>query len=292
MTRQASLLTFLILGALGVFAQSGIVKESLKIKSTTLGKEVEYSIYLPADYEQSSRRYPVLYLLHGFSDDETGWTQFGEVKMIADQTFQKGEMTAMIIVMPDAGITWYANSSDGKAKYEDFIINELIPYIDGTYRTRTPKQYRAIAGLSMGGYGTCLIAMKHPDLFSAAAPLSAGIFTDQEIVDMPDERWNSTFGAPFGKDLKGKDRLTEHFQKNSILEIVKNGNAEELKKVRYYIDCGDGDFLIKGNMELHVAMLNKQIPHEFRVRDGVHNWTYWRSALPEVFRFVTESFHR
>lgn len=285
-------LALFLLVSLNGYSQSGILKESLKMKSTTLGKEVEYSIYLPADYDQSSRRYPVLYLLHGFSDDETGWTQFGETKMIADKTFEKGEMTAMIIVMPDAGITWYANSADGKAKYEDFFVNELIPFIDGTYRTRTLKQYRAIAGLSMGGYGTCLIAMKHPDLFSAAVPLSAGIFTDQEVIDMPDENWNNVFGAPFGKDLKGKERLTAHLQKNSILQIVRNGNAEELKKVKYYIDCGDDDFLIKGNMELHAAMIDKKIPHEFRVRDGVHNWTYWRTALPEVFRFVTESFHR
>ena len=151
----------------------GTLKESLSVKSTILGKEVEYSIYLPPDYDQSSRRYPVLYLLHGYSDDETGWVQFGEVKAIADRQFSAGDMTSMIIVMPDAGVSWYINSYDGKVRFEDFMVSEFIPFIDKTFRTRTDRQYRAVAGLSMGGMGTCILAMKHPDLFSAAAPLSA-----------------------------------------------------------------------------------------------------------------------
>jgi len=270
----------------------GILKESLSTKSQILGKDVEYSIYLPPDYETSLRRYPVLYLLHGYSDDETGWTQFGEVKAIADRQMSKDEMTAMIIVMPDAGISWYINSYDGKVMYEDFMVKELIPFIDATYRTRTDRQYRAVAGLSMGGHGTLMMSMKHPDLFSAAAPLSAAVWTDAEIMGMPDENWNRGIGLVYGKDLKGKDRLGPHFQKNSGVALVNNLNADDLKKVRYYIDCGDKDFLIKGNMALHAAMIDKKIPHEFRVREGVHDWTYWRTALPEVFRFVSESFHR
>jgi S-formylglutathione hydrolase FrmB len=254
---------------------------------------VEYSIYLPADYDKSNRRYPVLYLLHGYTDDETGWTQFGEAQVIADRLTQSGEAAPMIIVMPDGGVTWYLNSYDGKIKYEDFFVKELIPYVDATYRTRTTKQYRAIAGLSMGGYGTLLMATKHPDLFSAAAPLSSGVFTDEEIMNADERTWNVVLGELYGKkDLTGKDRLTEHYYKNSILKIIETGNADELKKVRYYIDCGDKDFLIKGNMAIHSALIDKKIPHEFRVREGVHNWTYWRTALPEVLKFVSESFHQ
>lgn len=274
------------------FAQQGIVKESLKVKSATLGKDVEYNIYLPSDYETSTRRYPVLYLLHGYTDDETAWTQFGEANRIADQLLQSGEITPMIIVMPDAGVSWYVNSADGKVMYEDFFVKELIPHIDATYRTRSSREFRAVAGLSMGGHGSLIMAMKHPDLFVAAAPLSAGILTEDEIVAMPDENWDTVFGPPYGKGLKAKERLTEHLFQNWILKIVETANADELKKVKYYIDCGDGDFLIKGNMALHAAMIDKKVPHEFRVRDGEHNWDYWRTALPDVFKFVTESFHR
>lgn len=275
-----------------VFAQQGIVKESLQVKSAVLGKQVEYNIYLPSDYETSNRRYPVLYLLHGYTDDETGWTQFGEANLIADRMLQSGEITPMIIVMPDAGVSWYVNSADGKVLYEDFFIKELIPHIDATYRSRSSKEFRAIAGLSMGGHGSLIMAMKHPELFVAAAPLSAGIFTEDELIAMPDENWDTVFGPPYGKDLKGKDRLTAHLFQNWILKLVETANADDLKKVQYYIDCGDGDFLIKGNMALHAALIDKKVPHEFRVRDGEHNWTYWRTALPEVFKFVSARFHR
>ena len=278
--------------AVTCFAQQGTVKESLKVKSATLGKDVEYNIYLPSDYETSTRRYPVLYLLHGYTDDETAWTQFGEANRIADRMLQSNEITPMIIVMPDAGVSWYVNSADGKVMYEDFFVKELIPHIDATYRTRSSREFRAVAGLSMGGHGSLIMAMKHPDLFVAAAPLSAGILTEDEIVGMPDENWDTVFGPPYGKGLKAKERLTAHLFQNWILKIVEAANADELKKVKYYIDCGDGDFLIKGNMALHAALIDKKVPHEFRVRDGEHNWDYWRTALPDVFKFVTESFHR
>ncbi len=274
------------------YAQQGTVKESLKVKSTILGKEVEYNIYLPADYDKSNRNYPVLYLLHGYTDDETGWTQFGESHMIADKTIQSGEATSMIIVMPDGGVSWYINSFDGKTKYEDFFVKEFIPFIDATYRTRVKKNYRAIAGLSMGGFGTFTMATKYPELFAAAAPLSAGVFTDAEIIAMPEDNWNNVFGILYGKDLKGAARLNDHYNKNSILKIIETGNTDDLKKVRYFIDCGDDDFLIKGNMAVHAAMIDKKVPHEFRVREGGHTWTYWRTSLPEVLKFVSDSFHQ
>ncbi len=279
------------LSAIATNAQVGIIKESLKLKSTILGKEVEYSLYLPSDYDQSNRRYPVLYLLHGYTDDETGWTQFGEVKAIADQQLKAMEMTSMIIAMPDGGVSWYINSADGKVKYEDFFIKEFIPHIDATLRTRAEKGFRGIAGLSMGGHGTMIMAIKYPNLFAVAAPLSAGIFTRDELLNMPDENWDNVFGPPYGKN-KGEARVTDHLNKNWILSLVNDATTDDLKKVKYYIDCGDKDFLIKGNMELHSILIDKKVPHEFRVRDGVHNWEYWRTALPEVFRFVSSVFHR
>jgi len=271
----------------------GLIKESLSIQSAIMGKEVQYNIYLPDGYDRTNRVYPVLYLLHGFGDDETGWTQFGEVEHIADKAIADGSATSMIIAMPDGGVTWYLNSFDSKVKYEDFFIKEFIPYIDKNYRTRGTKQYRAIAGLSMGGYGSLLQATKHPDMFSSCSALSAGVFTDDEIANGSDDMWGNVLGNLYGKkELTGKNRLTTHYQENSIINIVNKGNAETLGKVRYYIDCGDKDFLIKGNMALHAAMIDKKITHEFRVREGVHSWTYWRTALPEVLKFASVSFHQ
>lgn len=273
-------------------AQQGLIKESLKVKSAILGKDIEYNIYLPADYEKTNRSYPVLYLLHGYTDDETGWTQFGDAQRIADQAINSGTAPAMIIVMPDAGVTFYINNFDGKEKYEDFFVSELIPHIEATYRARPKKEFRAIAGLSMGGYGTMIMATKHPELFVAAAPLSAVFWSDEEISNMPADRWNGLLAGLFGKSDPGKARLTEHWYKNSILKIVETTPLDKLKSVKYYIDCGDDDFLIKGNMALHALMIDKTVPHEFRVRDGAHTWTYWRTALPDVLKFVGQSFQR
>ncbi|MGA0987035.1 MAG: alpha/beta hydrolase, partial [Flavobacteriaceae bacterium] len=136
-------------------AQSS-VSETLTVKSSILKQERNYAIYLPDGYERSSRSYPVLYLLHGYTDNHTGWVQFGEVQHLADQAIASGEATPMIIVMPDADTTrpGYTNSLDGKHNYEDFFFNEFIPHIESTYRIRKEKRFRAIAGLSMGGGGS------------------------------------------------------------------------------------------------------------------------------------------
>lgn len=285
-------LLLLIFMPFSIFAQQGILKESLEMKSQILGKTVKYNVYFPADYETSQRRYPVLYLLHGYTDNETAWIQFGEANRIADRLSKSEDIADMLIVMPDAGVSWYINSADGKTMYDDFFVKEFIPSIDAMYRTRAEKAYRGVAGLSMGGGGTLLFALKHPELFAAAAPLSAAIWTKQDILNMPDARWNGLYG----KDEKGEARLqSSHYLANSILDLVKNADTkklEALRTIRYYIDCGDDDFLIKGNMELHAAMIDAKIPHEFRIRDGVHNWSYWRGSLPEVLKFMSATFRR
>lgn len=285
-------LTLSIITNFTCFAQQGTILESQVMSSKILGRNVAYSVYLPHDYEYSQRKYPVLYLLHGYTDNETAWTQFGEVKTIADQLISHTEVTDMIIAMPDAGLDWYVNSYDGKVKYEDFFIEEFIPYVESTYKARSTSEFRAVAGLSMGGHGTLLYAVKHPQMFAAAVPLSAAVWGEQEITDHKQEDWDEYFGFIFGEGLAGQDRLTDHLKNNLPLLLVQGADSLELKKVKWYIDCGDDDFLINGNMELHKLMTDKGIPHEFRVRDGAHNWTYWRTALPEVLKFVSRSFHR
>ena len=273
-------------------AQTGKVIEEKTIASPILGKDVRYTIYLPADYESSNRSYPVVYLLHGYTDDNTGWLQFGEINRYADKAIAEGTIPPMIIVMPNGDSSWYINSYDGKEKYEDFFVKEFIPGIEKTYRIKSTKQYRGIAGLSMGGYGSLVLAMRHPDLFCAAAPLSAGIFDNDAMVTMPDDNWNQTFAQLFGRNLKGRERLNKAWQEYSVLQIVATHSAEDLKKVRYWIDCGDDDFLTKGNCLLHIALSEKKIPHEFRVRDGAHSWTYWRTGITDALQFIGQSFHQ
>lgn len=289
---STTLLFILGLVNTSLFAQTGKVMEERSVKSSVLNRAVKYTIYLPADYETSERTYPVVYLLHGYTDDNTGWLQFGEVNRLADAAIADGTIPPMIIVMPDADSSWYINSYDGKEKYEDFFIKEFIPSIEKTYRIKGQKRYRGIAGLSMGGYGTLIYSLKYPDMFSAAAPLSAAVFDDASIVNTPDARYEQIFGQLFGRGLKGKDRLTKAWYDNSPLKIVETKSADDLRKVRYWIDCGDDDFLTKGNALLHIALIDKQVPHEYRVRDGAHTWTYWRTGIIAALSFIGDGFHQ
>lgn len=292
MTRSLLIIVFVSTLISSAIARQGTVHESLTVKSEILGKPVLYSIYLPPDYDHSQRPYPVVYLLHGYTDDHRAWLQFGEVDRYANAAIKEGTIPPMIIVMPDADSSFYVNSFDGKFRYEDFFFKELIPHIEKNYRVRAEKAFRGIAGLSMGGYGSMLYALKHPDMFVAAAPLSAAFFSDSSIVQMPEQGWNMPLGAAYGLNLKGKDRLTKSWYANSIHELIKTKSATELNKVRYWIDCGDDDFLIEGNCDVHIALVKKRVAHEFRVRDGVHNWTYWRTGITDALKFIGESFRR
>ena len=274
--------------AVSGFAQTGKVLESLKFESKLVDYPVKYTIYLPADYETSNRSYPVLYLLHGYSDDETGWIQFGEANMIADKGVANGDYPPCIIVMPDGKVSWYVNSFDGKDPWEDMFIKEFIPFIEKEYRVRPQKEFRAIAGLSMGGNGALLLSMRNTDLFSSCVAMSAGTFTDEEILN--DETYDRYFGNIYGP--KTKDAVSEHWKIYSPLYLLDSVNEEKLKSIRFYIDCGDDDFLYKGNSALHVKMRDLGIPHEYRVRQGGHEWGYWRTGLYDGLKFISEGFHR
>ncbi len=270
----------------------GQVLEGLAMESAILGRSVRYALYLPPDYRTSTRRYPVVYLLHGFTDEEWAWVQFGEVHLAADRGIATREIPPMIIVMPDGGVSWYMNDYQGKERWEDMFVEEFVPHVDNTYRTRTKKEFRGISGLSMGGQGALLIAMHHPEMFAAVAAFSSGVFSAEELTAMEDKAYRNVFGKLFGPDLQGQERLTEHWARNSPLELARTLPEEDLKKVRWYLDCGDDDFLYKGNAALHVALRDRKIPHEYRVRDGQHNWEYWRTGILHGLAFIGQSFHR
>lgn len=277
-----------LLAANLLFAQSGKVFDNLSLPSKILKGDRKFAIYLPPDYETSQRTYPVLYLLHGAGDDQTGWVQFGEVQQIAEKAFSEGKATPMIIVMPDAntGQRGYANDVRNEWRYEDFFFQELMPYVEKMYRIKTEKRFRAVAGLSMGGGGSFTYALHHPELFSSACPLSAA--TGPLTLD--DTKAQLKRSKP---DITYTDAEVEaYYKRQSVLELVKNVPDDQKKAVRWYIDCGDDDFLYEGNSLVHIAMRKKEIPHEFRTRDGAHNWTYWRTALPVVLEFVTKGFHQ
>lgn len=285
MKKLSSILAALLF-TITLSAQSSKVFDDLSMTSKILKSERKYAIYLPPGYEISQRSYPVLYLLHGSGDDQTGWIQFGEVQFIADKAIKDGSATPMIIVMPDAntGKKGYFNDVKGDWRYEDFFFEEFMPYIEKTYRIKKEKEFRAISGLSMGGGGTFVYALHHPELFASACPMSAA------ARDMPPEEIVKKYvGSEAGFSKK---EMTDYYNRYNIHALLENTPLEKIKKVRWYIDCGDDDFLYEGNSLIHITMRKKGIPHEYRVRDGRHNWSYWRSSLPEVLKFISDGFHR
>jgi enterochelin esterase-like enzyme len=266
-----------------LFAGVGLVNASTikngEVESRILGVTKPYAVYLPDGYENSGMEYPVLYLLHGASDTFRAWVEKGSVQTIADQEIRAGFALPMIIVMPDArGVEpnnmgknmGYFNMLDWS--YEDFFFQEFIPFIEKTYRISKDKGSRAIAGLSMGGGGTTVYAMRHPEMFSSACPLS---------------------GLVGGFENMPQEGLWKDAAPHSPILILDNATPEKLdaiRSVRWYVDCGDDDFLLDGNIELFQKMREKKIPVQFRIRDGVHNWLYWQQGLQEVLKYVSIGF--
>ncbi len=262
------------------------------MESKILKMERKYAIYLPPDYETSERSYPVLYLLHGAGDDQTGWVQFGEVLHIADKAILEGSATPMIIVMPDGNAKQrgYFNDPKNEWRYEDFFFEEFMPYVEITVshqrREKVPGHLRPLHG-------------RRRHLYVCPAPPGALLFrlSTQRQLRSPEHgragkpQWKAT--GPGRKERMEKETW---YKRHSALELINDMPDDQKKKrkkqVRWYIDCGDDDFLFEGNSLVHIALRKKEIPHEFRIRDGGHTWTYWRESLPEVLSFISDAFHQ
>ncbi|MDR2473049.1 MAG: esterase family protein [Tannerella sp.] len=290
MKKNILLVNLLIFSSLcAVYAQRGVIYETRTVKSEILKADRHYSIYLPPGYDETDQSFPVLYLLHGSGDDHTGWVQFGQVQHIADKAIAEGKASHLIIVMPDAntGRKGYFNDIRGDFNYEDFFFKELIPHIEKTYRVRKDRHYRAISGLSMGGGGTIFYSLHHPEMFAAAAPLSASTGS-WEMGQL-----KSRLGASASQVSDAQ--LDAYYKRHSIDGLLNSATKEALdniKRIKWYISCGDDDFLYEGNSLMHISFRKKEIPHEYRVKDGGHTWTYWRTELPLVLEFVSKSFNQ
>lgn len=242
-------------------AQEGTVLDSLVIHSWILGMDRNYSVYLPPGYRSSAETYPVLYLLHGGGTDHRGWILQGELQQIADKAINGGQASPMIIVTPDAYTQrrgYYENKENWL--YEDFFFLEFMPHVENNFRISRERQFRSISGYSIGGKAAFTYVFHHPELFAASCPISAA--------------------AAAGKNDP----------ENNIISLVENRTDSVLLSVRWYIDCGDDDFLFEQNTVVRNAMVKAGIKSEFRARDGAHDWTYWRSAMPAVLEFISIGF--
>lgn len=260
--------------------------ENQSFQSRVLNRTVNYAVLLPQEYEKPGDSYPVVYLLHGLGENETGWYKWGLIKYYADRN--AAITVPMIYVMPDGFNTYWVNRYNGNFPYMDAFVRELVPTIDSLFRTIRDPQHRAVMGYSMGGFGAMILPAKNPDVFKTGVALSMSYRTDQQYIDEPrdvfDWQWGSVFG---GTGTTGQARLTDYYKECSPLHFfLKPGDMSRTGQ-NYFFDCGeDEENLAEPNNALHTLLRDLDIRHEYRMKEGAHNWDYWHKALPEALKYI------
>jgi putative tributyrin esterase len=262
-------------------ASRGDTVEDAKLASNLMRRDMPYRIILPARYstKDSTERFPVVYLLHGLTGHYTNWTDKTKIAgFAASQNF--------IIVTPEGDDGWYTDSTaKPNDKYESYIIKELIPEIDKKFRTIADREHRAIAGLSMGGYGSIKFGLKYPELFvvagSFSGALGAASITEKQIPGTIGRSIDGIFGS-VGSDTR---------KSNDIFDLIRGATPESIKSLPFlYLDCGTEDFLFQNNREFVDLLVEKKVPHEFRQLPGGHNWKYWDAQVEEFLELADKRF--
>lgn len=266
----------LLLSAL-LSAQSK-VELSKTIQSNILQQNERYSTYLPNGYSDTTN-YPTLYLFHGYGGNENSWLKQGKLHGIIDSLINVKQIPPIIVICPNARNSYFINDYKGVYRFEDYFIQELIPYINTNYNTSKNKPETAIAGLSMGGFGATVLAIKHPTTFGTSVNLSGAVRTQQDFIDLSPAKYFRYFAPIYGDSLLGKERITQHWKNNSPYTLIDSSNSSSYSETNWYIDCGMYDFLFYSNQSLHHLFLKNNIPHEYHMRIGKHEWQYWESGI-------------
>lgn len=253
-------LNVFILSALTSFAAT---VDTVLTHSNAMKKDIKAAVVKPDNYSKD-KKYPVLYLLHGaggkFSDWVNNTPDKGTVKRLSD-------IHNIIVVCPDGGVTsWYFDSpKDPTFRYETYVATELVSYIDNHYSTIKDRTGRAITGLSMGGHGGLFLGFRHQDVYGACGSMSGGV----DIRPFP-ENWD------LAKRLGKYSEYPERWENNTVINLT---HLLTPNKLAIIIDCGTGDFFYKVNVALHDKLVDRNIPHDFIIRPGVHNMEYWGNAV-------------
>lgn len=266
------LVALLLLVAVHVYIAGSVQVKTISLESSLVGKALPYEVVLPSGYTliTSRQRYPVLYLLHGWGGRPPGW--LAETKL---EEYAAGHQ--LIIVLPEGDNGWYTDSAVVSTdKYESYILQELIPDVDNRFRTITDRKGRAIAGLSMGGYGALKFGLKHPDVFALSASMSGAFDAPQRMDDLSIKR---TFG-----EADNPARAA-----NDLFQLARLLPVERIAALPYfYLDCGTEDPWAKTNRDLSGLFKERKIAHEYRELPGGHDWKYWDRQVQEILRLAAQ----
>jgi S-formylglutathione hydrolase FrmB len=262
--------------------------ECRSVPSSILGRKVPYCVLLPPSYDtEKTRRYPVLYFLHGLGENEQVLPNSGGWNLIQD-LWDQGHIGEFLIVTPDADRSFYIDSRDGRVRYEDFFIQEFLPLIESRYRVRADREHRGISGVSMGGYGSLRFGFRYPARFGSVSAHSAALISQLPRAELgtPGEHALSialggAFGTPFDRAF---------WDRNSPFTIVRNTSRPVGMKI--YFDCGTEDeygFNV-GAQAFHDLLVSRAIPHEFHLYLGGHDEAYVAQHLPASLIFHSRAF--
>ena len=276
-----SLLFLVLLVPVTAFAQRDPPVAQFEIKSELLGRPVNYRILYPVEYQRpgkQDKRFPVLYLFHGVTGQSSDWIERTRIALYATHY-------DLFIVMVDGSNGWYTDSATVPTdKYESYILRELIPDVEKRFRVSQERGGRAVAGLSMGGYGAIKFGLKYPEMFALSASMSGALdvtsTTEKALTEAPGEVRDSilrTFG-PANSPTRGA---------NDIFKLIRETSSDRIASLPFvYLDCGTEDFLFKSNRDFAALLLERKIPHEYRQLPGSHDWQYWDRQIEEILRLT------
>jgi S-formylglutathione hydrolase FrmB len=267
------------------FAAPGRV-ECNSLPSKLLSYPVAYCVVLPPSFDaDKARRFSILYFLHGLGDNEQFFVHSGAWNLAEDMR-EKGELTDFLIATPDGNASFYINSKDGKERYEDFLLQEFFPFIEKRYRVAAGRGHRAIAGISMGGYGALHLAFRHPELFASVSAHSAALIEKLPVFlgTTPNSRRARVLGGVFGSPAD-----PVFWDRNSPIVLAHTANLAGLK---IYFDCGDQDDFgfDSGATALDKVLTSRRVAHEFHIYPGRHDAGYFAEHLPASLLFASRAF--
>jgi S-formylglutathione hydrolase FrmB len=245
-----------------------------EFQSKSLGRTMRYRVIVPGDYDHATRHYPALYLLHGLYGDFENWET-------RTNLVQYAEKYQFIIVMPDAGDSWYTNSATvPQNKFEDYIIKDVIDEAEKSWRIIRSPHRRAIAGLSMGGYAAVKFALRYPGMFAVAASISGAMNpTSPDMVRLQpsfEPNLSNVFG-PLGSETR---------QQNDIYGLARSADPSIVPYL--YLDIGNQDWTLSSDRELVSVLSERKYRYEYHEMPGIHNWEYWDRRIPNVLDIAVQ----